>query len=315
MKRVAIALVLMACGGAKPVASVEIPLPQSQGQSGVYAFRFDHPSRVGERSRWVITADEERITTTRRGAEITSDEHAKKRGRIDAIATVMTLDATGKMGDLLFDIADLSYADDARELVHKKRGKLLLVRGKREADAKVTFDGVDATDDMREAAKLLFTLTNDGPDDDEVMGPPGPQRVGSHWRVDGKRAAEALAEEEGGEMLNGAQISGDAWIEGVGLVSGIECLDVHAIIHIDNLDLAAKLGAGGGADVARITMTLSAKVPTDASRGRIADHQLVEATVKIRTPSPNGEVTLETNYALRRDGIYEALNPEGGASR
>ncbi len=301
MKRFAIALVLASCGGAKPVASVEIPLPQSQAQSGVYAIRFDHPSRVGERSHWVITADEERITTTRRGADVTSDEHMKKRGRLDAIATVMTLDAAGKTGDVLFDIADLSYVDDKRELLRKKRGKLVLVRGKREADAKLTFDGAVATDDMREAAKLLLTLTNGGPDDDEVMGPPGPQRVGSHWRVDGKRAAESLAEEEGGEMMNGAQISGDAWLEGVGLVSGIECLDVHAVIHVDNLDVAAKLGSGGGADVARITMTVSTKIPVDASLGRIADHQLVEATVKIRTPSPNGEVTLDTNSWFRRD--------------
>ena len=316
MKR-AIALIcagFVACGGSRPVASVEIPLPEAQAPSGVYAIHFDHPSRVGDKSHWVVTADEERMTTTRRGRDVTSDEHMKKRGRLDAIATVMTLDAAGKTGDVLFDIADLSYTDDARELVHKKRGKLLLARAKHEADAKVTFDGVEATDEIREAAKLLFTLTNGGPDDDEVMGPPGPQRIGSHWRIDGKRAAEALAEEEGGEMMNGAQISGDAWLEGVGLVSGVDCLDVHAIVHIDGLDMTSKV-PNAVADVARITMTVSAKIPVETSRGRVADHQLIEATIKIKTPSPNGEITMETNFASRRDGIYEALNPEGGASR
>jgi len=303
-----------ACGGSRPVASVEIPLPQPQSQSGVYAIHFDHPSRVGERSHYVVTADEERMTTTRRGKDVTSDVHMKKRGRLDAIATVMTLDAAGKTGDVLFDIADLSYSDDGRELLHKRRGKLMVARAKHEADAKVTLDGVEATDEMREAVKLLLTLTNGGPDDDEVMGPPGPQRIGSHWRVDGTRAAEALSKEEGGEMMNGAHVSGDAWLEGVGLVNGIDCLDVHAIVHIDGLDTTSKV-PGAVADVARITMTVSAKIPVDGARGRVSDHQIIEATVKLKTPSPNGEITMETNYASRRDGVYEALSPEGGASR
>ena len=314
MKRLAILAALLACGGTKSVTSVEIPLPQSQPQSGVYAIRLDRPSHVGERAHWIVTAEEERITTTRRGPDVVSDEHTKERGRLDAVVTVMTLDAQGKAGDVLFDIADLAYSNQERELLHKKRGKLQLARARREADAKVTFDGVEATEEMRAAAKLLLTLTNGGPDDDEVMGPPGPQRVGAHWRIDGKRAAEALAQEEGGEMMNGAQMSGDAWLEGVGLVSGIDCLDVHAIFHIDGLDMTSKVPSST-ADVARITMNVSAKLPVDAARGRVADHQLIEATIKLRTPSPNGEIRMETNYASRRDGTYEALNPEGGASR
>jgi len=299
--------VVLSCGGAKPVASVEIPLPQSQSHdNGVYAIRWDRASQVGQRSHWIVTADEERITTTRRGRDVVSDDHTKERGRLDAVVTVLTLDARGKAGDVLFDIADLAYTNRDKELLHKKRGKLQLARAKREVDAKVTFDGVEATDDMRQAVKLLLTLTNGGPDDDEVMGPPGPERVGSHWRIDGKRAAEALAQEEGGEMMNGAQMSGDAWLEGVGLFAGIECLDVHAIFHIDGLDMTSKV-PNAVADVARITMNVSAKLPVDASRGRVSDHQLIEATIKLRTPSPNGEILMETNYASRRDGTYEAL--------
>jgi hypothetical protein len=307
MNRAVVLAFVLACGGAStPVASVEIPLPQSQSHDGVYAIRWDRASHVGQRSHWIITADEERITTTRRGAEVVSEDHTRERGRLDANVTVMTLDPQGKAGDVAFDIADLAYSNHDKELLHKKRGKLLLTRAKHEGDAKVTFDGVEATDEMRQAAKLLLTLTNGGPDDDEVMGPPGPVHVGSHWRIDGKRAAEALAEEEGGEMMNGAQISGDAWLEGVGLVAGVECLDVHAIFHIDGLDFTSKV-PNAAADVARITMNVSAKLPVDASRGRVSDHQLIEATIKLRTPSPNGEILMETNYASRRDGTYEAL--------
>lgn len=305
MKRFAIVIALVACG-AKPVASVEIPLPQAQTQGGIYAIRLERPSRVGERSHWVVTADEERITTTRRGPDVVSDDHTRERGRLDAVVTVLSLDPNGKAGDIGFDISDLTYSNLERELLHKKHGKLQLTRAKREADAKVMFDGLEATDDMRKAAKLLLTLTNGGPDDDEVMGPPGPQRVGSHWRIDGKRAAEALAQEEGGEMMNGAQMSGDAWLEGVGIASGVECLDVHAIFHIDSLDVASQV-PNAVADVARITMNVSAQLPVDALRGRVADHQLIEATIKLHTPSPNGEITMQTNFASRRDGKYEAL--------
>lgn len=306
MKYALVLVFVTACGGAKPVASVEIPLPQSQAQTGVYAIKLDRPSHVGERSHWIVTADEERITTTRRGPDVVSDDHTRERGRLDAVVTVLSLDAEGKTGDIGFDIADLTYSDGERELLHKKHGKLQLTRAKREADAKVTFDGLEATDDMRRAAKLLITLTNGGPDDDEVMGPPGPQRVGSHWRIDGKRAGDALAQDEGGEMMNGAQVSGDAWLEGVGLVGGVDCLDVHAVIHIDGLDVTSKV-PNAVPDVARITLTVSGKFPIDGARGRVSDHQLVEATIKLKTPSPNGEITMETNYASRRDGRYEAL--------
>jgi len=306
VKRALTLALVLACGGAKPVASVEIPLPQPQVHDGVYAIRLERPSRVGERSRWIVTADEERMTTTRRGPDVVSDDHLRERGRIDAVVTVLSLDAQGKAGDIGFDIADLAYSSGDRELLHKKQGKLQLTRAKHEADAKVTFDGVEATDDMRKAAKLLLTLTNGGPDDDEVMGPPGPQRIGSHWRIDGKRAAEALAQGEGGEMMNGAQMSGDAWLEGVGSVRGVDCLDVHAIFHIDGLDMTSQV-PNAVADVARITMTVSGKFPVDVTRGRVADHQVIEATIKLHTPSPNGEITIETNFASRRDGSYEAL--------
>lgn len=309
-------VLLLACGGgAKPVASVEIPLPQSQqAQSGVYAIRLTHPSWVGERDRWVITADEERITTTRRGKDVVSDDHMRKRGRLDAIATVLALDAHGGPQAVTLEVADLSYVDDGRELVHKKRGTLQVTRAKHEADAQVTFDGTTANDDMRQAVKLVLTLTNGGPTDDEIMGTPAPQRIGSHWKIDGNRAAEAMKEEEGGEMMNGANVTGDAWLESVGLVNGVDCLDVHAVFHIDGLDVASRV-PGGVAEVARVTANYSAKFPIDTSKSRVSDHQLIEATIKLHTPSPNGEITMVTNFASRRDGTYEVLNPEGGASR
>lgn len=313
MKRAFVLAACLACGEAKPAASVEIPLPTREVPNGVYAIRFAHPSHVGERSRWIVTADEDRITTTRRGGETVSDDHVKKRGRLDAVATVLALDTDGKTSRLLFDVADLSYSNGGKELVHKKRGRLEIERAKREDDAKITFDGAEAVDDMREAAKLLLTLTDVGPDDDEVIGTTAPQRVGSHWRVDGKKAADAFALEDGGEIMKGAQVSGDAWLEGVGAIAGVDCLDVHAILHIDNLDLTSKM-PGGAADVARITMTLSAKLPVGGG-GRVADHQLVEATIKIRTPSPNGEITFETAYASRRDETFESVSPEASASR
>ena len=316
MKRVlALVFMMAACGGGKPVASVEIPLPQSQqAQSGVYAVRLSHPSWVGERDRWIITADEERITTTRRGKDVVSDDHMRKRGRLDAIATVLTLDAHGGPQSVSLEVADLSYIDDGKELVHKKRGTIQVTRAKHEDDAKVTFDGNEANDDMRQAVKLVLTLTNGGPTDDEIMGTSAPQRIGSHWKIDGKRAAEALQEEEGGEMMNGANVSGDAWLESVGQVNGVDCLDVHAVFHIDGLDVTSRV-PGGVAEVARITASYSAKFPLDTSKSRVSDHQLIEATIKLHTPSPNGEITMATNFASRRDGIYEVLNPEGGASR
>jgi hypothetical protein len=314
MRRVLALVFVIACGGSKPVASVEIPLPQSHAQGGVYAIRLSHPSAVGERAHWVITADEERITTTRRGKDIASDEHTKKRGRLDAIATVMTLDGHGDSEGMSFDVTDLSYFEDGRELVHKKRGRLEITRAKREDDAKVVFDGAPGTEEMRGAAKLLLTLTNVGPSDDEIMGTPAPQRIGSHWKVDGKRAAEALQQEEGGEMMNGASMSGDAWLEGVGAVNGVDCLDVHSVLHVDGLDIASRV-PGGVAEVARITATYAAKVPVDTTKSRVSDRQVIEATIKLHAPSPNGEITMETNYASRRDAAYEPLTPEGGASR
>ena len=314
MKRALAIVFVLACGGSKPVASVEIPLPQSQGPGGVYAIRLSHASHVGERDHAIITADEERITTTRRGADIASDEHMKKRGRLDAIATVMTIDSQGTPESMSLEISDLTYVEDGRELVHKKHGRLVIVRAKRDDDAKVTFEGAEANDDMRNAAKLLLTLTNGGPTDDEVMGTSAPQRIGSHWKVDGKRAAEALEQEDGGEMMNGASVSGDAWLEGVGSVGGVDCLDVRSVLHIDGLDVASKV-PGGVAQVARVTATYGAKFPVDTSKSRVADHQVVEATIKLTAPSPNGEITMETNFASRRDGTYEALSPEGGASR
>jgi hypothetical protein len=313
MKRFALVFI-MACGGSKPVASVEIPLPQSQGQGGVYAIRLSHPSWIGERDHWVITADEQRMTTTRRGGDVVSDEHMKKRGRLDAIGTVTALDARGSSLTLAFEITDLSYVEDGRELVHKKRGRLEVTRAKREGDAKITFDGAEGGDEVRNAVKLLLTLTNGGPSDDEVMGTPAPQRIGGHWKIDAKRAAEALEQEEGGEMMNGAQVSGDAWLEGVGAVNGVDCLDVRSVFHIDGLDVASRV-PGGVAEVARVTATYAAKLPVDASKSRVSDHQVVEATLKLHAPSPNGEITMETNYASRRDGTYEPLTSGGGASR
>jgi hypothetical protein len=314
MRRALAFVFAVACGGAPPTASVEIPLPQSQAQSGVYAIRLSHPSTIGERGHWIITADEERITTTRRGTDAPSDEHVKKRGRLDAITTVMALDPQGRSESVAFDITDWSYVEGGREVVHKKRGKLVITRAKHEDDAKVTFDGAEATDDMRSAAKLLLTLSSGGPTDEEFMGAPGPQRIGSHWKIDTKRAAEALSQEDRGEMMNGATVSGDAWLEGVGTFHGVECLDVRSVLHIDGLDVASQ-APGSEALVARVTATFAGKFPVDTSRSRVADHEVVEATIKIRVPSPNGEITMETNFASKRDGTYEPLSSGEGASR
>ncbi len=303
MRRLAIALVV-ACGGSRP-ATVEIPLPQS-GPQTAYAIHLNRPSRVGDRAHLVVTGEEDRVTTTRRAGAVVSDEHEKKRARIDAVLTVLSLDEKDEGADVAYDVTDLTYARAGREVVHLRGGHVMVERKPKEDDAIVNIDGQPATEDLRDAMKLVMSLRRGGPSDDDVFGTKIPQRVGSHWHIDEKRALDDLVAQEGPEMAS-ASTSGDAWLEGVTRVGEDDCLDVHARLRIDNLDFSEKVPSST-ADVARVIATFSAAFPLDAAKPRVTERMLIEMTVKLRTPSPSGEITVELEGVQRREGTYQPMS-------
>ncbi len=298
MRRFAFAL-LVACGGAPP-KTVEIPLPQTGAQS-TYEIRLHRPSRVGDRTHVVLTGEEDKITTTRRGAQIVSEDHDKKRARLDAIAT--ELDEKSEDARVGYDVSELTFARGAREVVHMRKGHIEIVRAPKEDDATVTIDGAPATDDVRDAMKVLTSLRRGGPTDDEIFGTKIPQHIGGHWRIDDKRALEDVAADQA-SMVSSASLSGDAWLENVTRVDGVDCLDVHVKMQIDNLDFSSKVPSSN-VDVSRASATYSALFPIDTSLTRLADRTLIEMTVKLRVPSPAGEISVEVEGVSRREGTYQ----------
>lgn len=299
MRRLALAL-LVACGGAQP-KTVEIPLPQTGAQSA-YEIRLNRPSRVGDRAHVVLGGEEEKITTTRRGGQLVSEDHDKKRARLDAIGTILELDEKSEGARVGYDVTDFTFARGGREVLHMRRGHIDVVRAAKEDDATITVDGEPATDDVHDAIKVLMSLRRGGPSDDEIFGTKTPQRIGGHWRVDEKRALEDLAADQP-TMVQNASLSGDAWLENVTRVDGVDCLDVHAKIQIDNL--AFDKVPNANVDVSRAVATYSGMFPIDTSLGRVSDRMLIEMTVKLRVPSPAGEISVEMEGVSRREGSYQ----------
>lgn len=300
MRCLALAL-LVACGGSQP-KTVEIPLPQS-GPQATYAIHLNRPSRVGDRTHIAITGEEEKITTTRRGGHVVSEDHDKKRARMDAIGTILELDEKSEGARVGYDVTDFTFARGGRELVHMRQGHVEIARATKEDDATVTVNGEPATDDVRDAVKVLMSLRRGGPSDDEIFGTKTPQHIGGHWRIDEKRALEDLAADQGA-MMSTATISGDAWLENVTRADDVDCLDVHAKVQIDNLDFSNKV-PNANVDVSRAVATFSGMFPIDTSLGRVGDRMLIEMTVKLRVPSPAGEISVEMEGVSRREGSYQ----------
>jgi hypothetical protein len=306
---------LVACGSKTP-AAVEIPLPQADARSE-YAIHLSHADHVGERERVVIEADEEHTTTTTRSGEELSSDHEKKRARMDAVATLLAIDENRESSSVRYDLKELTFTNAARERIHLVKGELEVTRTLKEDDAVIKLDGRDATDDLRTAMKLLMTLRRGGPTDDELIGTKAPQKIGAHWRIDEKRALEDLAVDVGKTMVEGAGISGDAWLAGVERVRGVECLDVRATMHIDGLDLSEHVQ--GAVDHARVTATFGGKFPVDARLGRLSDDLVIQMSFKLHTPSPSGDVGVSMIEVEHRHGDYTPLGspvtPAGDASR
>jgi hypothetical protein len=286
MRRLGLAL-LVACGGAPP-KSVEIPLPQT-GAQAAYEIHLRRPSRVGDRTHVVLAGEEDKITTTRRGGQLVSEDHDKKRARLDAIGTILELDEKSEGARVGYDVGDFTFARGGREVVHMRKGHVEVVRAPKEDDATITVDGEPATDDVREAIKVLMSLRRGGPTDDDIFGTKVPQHVGGHWRIDEKRALEDLAADQA-SMVSNASLSGDAWLENVTRERGVDCLDVHVKMQVDNLDFSNKI-PNANADVARASATYSALFPIDTSVTRLGDRMLIEMTVKLRVPAPAGEIS------------------------
>jgi hypothetical protein len=314
LKPAAFALLLAACGGRAPPAAVALPLPEA-GPTRTYSIHLNRPLHVGARENVLLTGDEENVTKTRRGSDPVEEQREVKRARLEGRATVLDVDEKGEAARLVFDLRTLWLERAGRRVVDLRKGRLEITRAPKEQDAVVSLDGAPASADVRDALKTVISFRGGGPSDDEIFGTREAQRVGGRWRIDEKRALEDLMTGDAAGM-QGASISGDVWLQGLTRVAGVDCLDVHASLLLDGMDLPNK-GPGSAVEQARASASFSGAYPLERTIPRLADHSVIEMAIKIRTPSPAGDIVVEVTGRERRDAehVPVGLTAKGADAR
>jgi hypothetical protein len=313
MRRALAFAALWAChGAAPPVAAVPLP---GQATTQTYAIRLDRPAHVGDRARVLATGDEEIIETIRRGAEVLDSSRKRKTARLRATSVVLEVSARGEAIHVGYEDAVLEYEHDDKRAALVQHGRIELVRAPKSDDARILVDGAPGSSDVRDALDLLVSFRSGGPRDDEIFGTKVPQSIGGRWPID---AARARADLESDKDMRAASLSGDAWLERVENIAGLDCLDVAAHVVVDGIDFGSPgPPAGSKVEVARASASFSGSFPVDGTTSRLIDRTVFEMTVKMRTPTPNGDAEIEMDSASHREGHYTplALTPRAAASR
>jgi hypothetical protein len=297
MRSAALFFFLAACGGGNAVTtppSTTGTLPAASAPK-TYAVRLSHPSRVGEKLHVVADKTEEKATKVTAGDAVIDDKHERRVLHLDAISTVLEVNAAGRATKTREDVSELTI--NGKSVV---KGAVEIVRAPKENDAIITVDGKPASDDARDALKSMLKLSSGGPTDDDVFGTKTAQAVGAHWAVDTQLAHDDLRDDTG---LDASKVTGDVWLEGVTTAAGKDALDVRAKLGLEGLTPPG-IPPGSTVEQGRADVDLQTTLPVDGQPERASERMSTAITFRLRVKTARGPALVAVTVSEKRDAKF-----------
>ncbi|HEY2367323.1 MAG TPA: hypothetical protein VGH87_13095, partial [Polyangiaceae bacterium] len=229
---------------------------------------------------------------------VLDDKHEKRVIHLDGISTVLAVNGSGRATRTREQIADLAI--DGKSVLH---GIVEIERAPKEKDAVITVDGKPASDEARDALKSILKLSSGGPTDDDIFGTKTPQAIGAHWNVNTQLAHDDMKDDTG---LDAANVTGDAWLEGVAPVDGKDALDFRAKMSLDGL-VPVDVPEGSTVEAGRADVVVSAMLPIDGKPERTTESMDTKVMFRMRVKTPKGPAVVAVTVASKRATKFSLL--------
>lgn len=300
---------LLQCGGeARPVQTAQLApvasssaLPPAPAAARTYPVRMHSVNRVGDRTHAVIDDDKRDQTLTRLTGQASSKSDKVTHAHLEGIIVVQEVDdrANSRRSEIVVTELWQTTGEGARVVLAPAGAHVMVTRAARKQDAVVTVNGQPASKEQRDAIDGLMTLTVGGPSDDEIFGTTEPQAVGAEWGVNVGLAQKDLSEK--GIVAN--SLTGKVKLAGIEQVGTAECLDLRADLTIAGITSVDELPKGSVIESASVDAHMRGLFAVDG-RGRLAEELETATKMKVKVPTPQGDVLVDIKSVDRRRASY-----------
>ncbi len=294
------ALLLAGCAAA-PAARPPAPAPPPEP---TYEIQLHRPARIG-------AVHARRTTMTSAESMVVKSGEVVLQQRSDEVVVVFAgtekvLDVTANGTTIRSEVeVTEAFAESSagREELLPAGSILMVARG---AEAPLVLeDGARISPGAEKLLRGIFTTSRPVRTDDEIFGTATAQKVGATWPVRADAAARDLT--EAGLMVDPASIAGQTALDAIEQVGEVECLMISVRLAADQITPPG-LKPGDTVEKAHFAARLTAALPTDASRRRLAETSEVSAEIVVLRSVEGAPVhtemsmkrTIETTYQPAR---------------
>jgi|GEM_PF-2738929 len=153
-------------------------------------------------------------------------------------------------------------------------------------------DKMPVDDDIQKMLSMVIELGKNRPTDDEVFGSQVPRKVGDTWEINKQKTLEGILDR--GELFDKNDIEGTATLKDILMVNGKKCLNVNALIRINNIN--PPMSPGIVVKKATFKANYSGIFPVDASTDRLEEREEMTTYIMAENaPKPDSRaMTIET---------------------
>ena len=261
-------------------------------------------THVGDRTHAVIDDDKRDQTVTKMAGQSASKSDKVTHAHLDGIIAVQEVDdrANARRAEIVVTEFWQTTGEGGAHVVLAPAGAHVMVtRAARKADAVLMVNGQAASKEQRDALDGLMTLTIGGPSDDEIFGTTTPQAIGAEWDIQSTLAQKDLAD----KGIVATSLTGKVKLVGIENVRGTECLDLRADLTIAGITSVDELPKGSVIENGSVDARMKGLFAADG-KGRQAEELETATRMKVRVPTPQGEVLVDIKSVDRRRASYSA---------
>jgi len=303
-------LVLVRCGGeARPVETAKaVPLasapPAAPAPAHTYPIKMHWVSRVGDRTHAIMDDDKREQTTTRMAGQPASKSDKVSHAHLDGTLIVAEVDdhTNARRTEIVVNELWQTTGDGAHAVLAPAGTHVMVTRAARREDAQVTVNGQPASKELREAIDDLMTLSIGGPSDDEVFGTAAPQAVGAEWSVNVAVAQKDLSD----KGIVASSLTGKVKLAGTEHVGSVECLDIRADLIVSGIESVADLPQGSIIESGGVEAHMQGLFALDGKLGLLGEQLETSTRMKVRVPTPQGNVQVDVKSVDHRKATYSA---------
>ena len=161
----------------------------------LFAVRLDRPAHAGDKVRLAASGERHNDLTVLSHGTIVQRRHEDLLARLDAAASVVSVDEAGRAVVSEYAIARFEAGPEGALKPLLTAGQKLTVRRARDKKlTEITVAGVPVDEPIRSALDLVVSLVSPtGADDDEALGTKEPQPLGATWPIRGDVASRSLS--------------------------------------------------------------------------------------------------------------------------